>query len=284
MATNGLTNGTGSRAHSPEPVRQIRVVVQPPTHVLCGELFNRPLVVLGPLDAAYYLVNAVDPRTGDTAQLIQSNDDGQDVRAQQLKVGVRSAPIPDGYDTPSERYYDADEERPGFGYAIWTDLAIAGVGPGWKIWIRAMDQRDEPLCAVKTVWVNVQDLDAMLPHPQPETFGGRYQPSQPSAPSFANHLFPGFDQMLWLQRLRRKYPQHATLAPFTREFWYECTHPDCLIREVHTMRIGESDADWLYRVEIDDGPAAVEGAKEVRAGESNGLPIDVDDNDNDDGG
>ncbi|KAK7969097.1 hypothetical protein PG988_008170 [Apiospora saccharicola] len=197
---NGISNGTGSRAHTPEPVRQIRVVVQPPTHVLSGERFNRPLVVLGPLEAAYYVVNAVDPGTGNTAQLIQpgrlasppppppahdnanNNHDSEDeaqqqsnngleVRAQMLRVGVRSAPILDGYDTPSERYYDADEERPGFGYAVWTDLAITSVGPGWKIWIRAMNERDEPLCAVETVSVNVQDLDAMLPHPQPETFG-----------------------------------------------------------------------------------------------------------------
>ncbi|KAK8140310.1 hypothetical protein PG984_000376 [Apiospora sp. TS-2023a] len=283
---NGITNGTGSRAHTPEPVRQIRVVVQPPTHVLSGERFNRPLVVLGPLEAAYYVVNAVDPGTRNTAQLIQpgrlasppppppahdseveaqqQNNNGLEVRAQMLRVGVRSAPILDGYDTPSERYYDADEERPGFGYAVWTDLAIASVGPGWKIWIRAMDERDEPLCAVETVSVNVQDLDAMLPHPQPETFG--------------------FDQMLWLQRLRRKYPQHATLEPFKEEFWYECTHPDCLIREVHTMRIGESDADWLYRVEIGDGsaeggPEAVEGDKGVREGDHDSLPIEVGDDD-----
>lgn len=181
---NGTTNGVGSRAHTPEPVRQIRVVVQPPTHVLSGERFNRPLVVLGPLDAAYYVINAVDPRTSDTAELIQPgrlasphnppgshNNNGLEVLAQTLRVGVRSAPILDGYNTPSERYYDHDEEREGFGYAVWTDLAIASVNPGWKIWIRAMDSRDEPLCAVKTVTVNVQDHDAMLPHPQPETFG-----------------------------------------------------------------------------------------------------------------
>ncbi|KAK7923312.1 hypothetical protein PG985_007383 [Apiospora marii] len=269
MATNGLSNGTGSRAHTPEPVRQMRVVVQPPTHIICGEWFNRPLVVLGPLDASYYLVDAVDTRTGETAELFQTNTDNENrpvVHPQQLQVGVRSTPIPDGYDTPSERYYDADEEGNGFGYAVWTDLAISRPGSSWKIWIRAMDERDDPLCAVKTITVNVQDLDVMVPHPQPETFG--------------------FDQMLWLQRLRRKYPDHAALAPFKEEFWFACTHPDCLIREVHTMWIGqpEPDADWLYRVEeVGGGPEAVESAKGVQAGGHDGLPIKVDDDDDNDG-
>ncbi|KAK7969096.1 hypothetical protein PG988_008169 [Apiospora saccharicola] len=87
--------------------------------------------------------------------------------------------------------------------------------------------------------------------------------------------------MLWLQRLRRKHPQHATLEPFKEEFWYECTHPDCLIREVHTMRIGEPDADWLYRVEIGDG-SAVKGDKGVREGDHDSLPIEVDDDDDED--
>lgn len=102
-------------------------------------------------------------------------------------------------------------------------------------------------------------------------------------------FYIGFDQMLWLQRLRRKYPQHATLAPFKEEFWYACTHPDCLIREVQTMRIGEADADWLYRVQIGDGSAgggseAVEGDKGVREGDRDGLSIEVVDDDGGGGG
>ncbi|KAK8050590.1 hypothetical protein PG994_012320 [Apiospora phragmitis] len=257
--------------HAANP-RELRVIVQPPTHVLSNEKFNRPLVVLGPLHAAYYVVTVVDPRTGDTAELVQqhpspsssgpehsgSDPDGRrpsQVRAhpRPLSVGVRPAPIPDGYDTDEEQnYYAADSEHPGRGYAVWTDLAIRDVGPGWKLWVRAMDNNGDPIGAIKTNSILVQRDDTFMPLPQPETFA--------------------LDQMLWLQRMRRKYPDDATFETFKETFWYRCTHPDCLIGEVHTIMIGRSDADQLYRVEIDDEERVEEkGAAEDEKGEDNSV-------------
>ncbi|KAK8055480.1 hypothetical protein PG993_000707 [Apiospora rasikravindrae] len=202
-------NGNGEALHDPE-LAELQVIVQPPSIVVWGEVFNRPLVVLGPLDAAYYVVSAFNPETERTGTLSKTSDlsesepsldnslssgheddpddnnDYSDFRVQPeaLQVGVRATPFPNGYDMPHEEYYQHEEERHGYGYAIWDDLSITSLGSGWRLWIRAMDADGNPIGSVKTNAMLVQSIYLINAIQQTHTFA--------------------FDEMQWLQRFQRK--------------------------------------------------------------------------------
>ncbi|KAK8874863.1 hypothetical protein PGQ11_005377 [Apiospora arundinis] len=235
-------NHAAPDAPFPGPEPKCRVIVGPPSHVLSGERFNRPLVVLGPLRASYWHLTLLNMATGDDAELIypqsvefatgsvtessgesggsaggsspardptegEGQGEGQGGQGQSrqnrphrmfnLQVGT-TAPTPSGYVTDPE-LLEVHEEPQGWGYAVWPELSIEEVGPQWTIWVRAMDERDDPIGAVKTTPVRVQAIGTEFAVPQPETFP--------------------IDQMKWLQRLQIKNAEHEIIAPFKDEFW-----------------------------------------------------------------
>ncbi|KAK6841384.1 hypothetical protein PG989_010066 [Apiospora arundinis] len=265
-------NHAAPDAPFPGPEPKCRVIVGPPSHVLSGERFNRPLVVLGPLRASYWHLTLLNMATGDDAELIypqsvesatgpardptegEGQGEGQGGQGQSrqnrphrmfnLQVGT-TAPTPSGYVTDPE-LLEVHEEPQGWGYAVWPELSIEEVGPQWTIWARAMDERDDPIGAVKTTPIRVQAIGTEFAVPQPQTFP--------------------IDQMKWLQRLQIKNAEHEIIAPFKDEFWYGCTHPDALICEIHTMMVGRSDADHLYRGSQDPADTvAIDGVGEDEA-------------------
>ncbi|KAK8088021.1 hypothetical protein PG997_002982 [Apiospora hydei] len=173
---------------------QLRVIVQPPAYMDDGVLFNRPLVVLGPLDVAYYALSAIDLETDKTAELgrrksvssSQGSESGQNagsntddpdfhdpafhVQPEALQVGVSDAPITHGYLVRPSEYYRHVEEPQGYGYAIWHNLSIYSPGDDLRLWIRAMDARGETIAGIMTDPVSVESVDSKKMVGQPEAF------------------------------------------------------------------------------------------------------------------
>ncbi|KAK7941193.1 uncharacterized protein PG986_013580 [Apiospora aurea] len=158
---------------------QLRIIVQPPTYMDEGTLLGRPLVVLGPLDVAYYALNGLNLETDEPAELgrrksVLSSDESESGRNAGMDnddpdFHVQPEALRVGLVRPSE-HYRSEEEPQGYGYAIWHNLSFYSNGDDLRFWIRAMDARGEVIAGITTDAVFVESIDSNEMVGQPDSF------------------------------------------------------------------------------------------------------------------